>query len=52
MKQQLAEVEAIANSSDAPTFANTIEAMERSGALLTRVSQVFFNITQSNNTSY
>jgi peptidyl-dipeptidase Dcp len=48
MKQQIAEVEAIANSSEAPTFANTIEAMERSGALLTRASKVFFNLTQSN----
>lgn len=28
---QLAEIELIANNSEAPTFANTIEAMERSG---------------------
>ena len=42
MKQQLAEIEAIANNPDAPTFANTIEAMERSGALLRRVQRVFF----------
>src|SRR5207253_5089203 len=48
MKQNLAEVNAIANSSEAPTFANTIEAMERSGALITRVAKVFFNLTQSN----
>src|SRR5919206_146626 len=39
MKRQLAEVQIIANKADAPTFANTIEAMERSGALLTRVSK-------------
>src|SRR5436853_3919554 len=48
MKRQLAEIETIANRPEAPTFANTIEAMERSGALLTRVNKVFFNLTQSN----
>jgi len=48
MKRQRAEIDAIANDAAAPTFANTIEAMERSGALLTRVSKVFFNLTQSN----
>ena len=48
MKRQRAEIDAIANDPAAPTFANTLEAMERSGALLTRVSKVFFNITESN----
>ena len=48
MKRQLAEVQTIASNPDAPTLANTIEAMERSGALLTRVAKVFFNLTQSN----
>ena len=48
MKQQLAEIEKIANQADAPTFANTIEAMERSGALLTRVAKVFFALAQAN----
>src|SRR6266566_4179490 len=38
MKRQIAEVEAIANNPDAPTFENTIVAMERSGDLLTRVA--------------
>ncbi|HEX3557670.1 MAG TPA: peptidyl-dipeptidase Dcp [Pyrinomonadaceae bacterium] len=47
MKRQLVEVEAIADSAGPPTFANTIEAMERSGALLTRVSHVFFCLTQA-----
>jgi peptidyl-dipeptidase Dcp len=47
MKQQLAEVEAIANNPQPPTFDNTIVAMERSGALLTRVSHVFFGLTQA-----
>ncbi|HEX9492176.1 MAG TPA: dipeptidyl carboxypeptidase II, partial [Thermoanaerobaculia bacterium] len=48
MKRQIAEVEAIANNPDAPTFENTIVAMEKSGDLLTRVAKVFFNLAQSN----
>jgi peptidyl-dipeptidase Dcp len=48
MKVQLREIDAIANDPAPPTFANTIEAMERSGALLTRASKIFFNLTQSN----
>src|SRR5947209_4605177 len=48
MKRQLVEIDTIANSAEPPTFANTIEAMERSGALLTRVSHVFFGLTQAN----
>ncbi len=48
MKRNLAEVEAIANNPEPPTFANTIEAMERSGDLLTRAAKIFFNLAQSN----
>ncbi len=48
MKRQLAEIAAIADDPARPTFANTIEAMERSGQLLTRVAKVFFNMDQSN----
>ncbi|HEX7723898.1 MAG TPA: M3 family metallopeptidase [Pyrinomonadaceae bacterium] len=48
MKTQLAEIDAIANNPASPTFANTLEAMERSGALLTRVTKVFFNLTTAN----
>jgi len=48
MKQQLAEVEKIAAQSESPTFDNTIVAMERSGALLTRVSKVFSALVQAN----
>src|SRR6185436_18526814 len=48
MKDQLAEIEKIANDPAPPTFANTLEAMERSGALLTRVTKVFFNLTTAN----
>ena len=48
MKRQLAQVDTIANDPQPPTFANTIEAMERSGDLLTRTAKVFFNLVQSN----
>src|SRR5215831_4684632 len=48
MKDQLVEIDKIANNPAPPTFANTLEAMERSGALLTRVTKVFFNLTTAN----
>jgi peptidyl-dipeptidase Dcp len=48
MKRQIAEIEAIANNPEPPTFENTILAMEKSGDLLTRVAKVFFNLAQSN----
>src|SRR3954466_7724037 len=48
MKRELAEIQAIANNPDAPTLANTIEAMEKAGALLRRVQRVFGGMTQSN----
>lgn len=48
MAEQLEEIEAIANNPEPPTFENTIVAMERSGQLLTRVSEVFYNLTSSN----
>ncbi|HEY4529859.1 MAG TPA: peptidyl-dipeptidase Dcp [Luteimonas sp.] len=47
MRQHLAEVRAIADSAEPPTFANTIEALERSGALLTRAASVFFAMTSA-----
>ena len=48
MKQSLEEIEAIANNQAPPTFANTIEAMEKSGRLLSRVQRVFGGMTQAN----
>ena len=47
MKLQLAEMEAIATQKEAPTFENTIVAIEKSGALLTRVRNVFSNMTSA-----
>jgi len=44
MDEQLAQVRAIAKSSQAPTFENTIAAMERSGRALDRVAAIFFNL--------
>ena len=43
-----AEVRAIADSAAAPTFANTIEALERSGQMLDRVIAVFGALTAAN----
>ncbi|MEX1122663.1 MAG: M3 family metallopeptidase [Balneolales bacterium] len=48
IEQQLAEIEEIASNPEAPTFKNTIVAMEKSGDLLTRVSRVFFNMASAN----
>ena len=39
------EVAAIAGSAEAPTFANTIEALDASGQFLERVGAVFYNLT-------
>ena len=48
MKQHLAEIEAIAGSKAAPSFDNTITAMERSGRMLDRVANTFFSVAQAN----
>jgi peptidyl-dipeptidase Dcp len=48
MAEQRKEIDAIAKNSAAPTFENTVVAMERSGQLLTRVSSVFGNLSASN----
>jgi len=44
MRQQLAEIETIASNPEPATVENTLEAMERSGALLLRTSKVFGNL--------
>ncbi len=48
MRQQSLEIEAIANNKAAPTFENTVVAMERSGQLLNRVSTVFSSMVGAN----
>jgi peptidyl-dipeptidase Dcp len=47
MRIELGEIEQIARNPEAPTFENTIVAMERSGVLLTRVRRVFSNLTSA-----
>ncbi|HWW69082.1 MAG TPA: M3 family metallopeptidase [Duganella sp.] len=48
MRQQLKEIDAIANNKTPATFDNTIVAMEKSGALLTRVQTTFGNLQGAN----
>ena len=48
IKLQKAEVDKIINNTEKPTFENTIEAMEKSGKLLTKVSSVFYNLNSAN----
>jgi len=49
MQRHLREVQAIAEQPAAPTFQNTVAALDRSGALLERVSNVFFAMKSSMN---
>ncbi|WP_396632150.1 M3 family metallopeptidase [Maribacter sp. R86514] len=42
-----AEIDAITNNTEAPTFENTIEALEFSGQQLDRISSVFFNLNSA-----
>ena len=51
IKQQLDEVNKIAENTDAPTFENTLMALEKSGALLRRVNGVFNLLTGANTDS-
>ena len=45
LNQARTEIDAIAADPEPPTFANTIEALERGGSSLDRVASVFFNLT-------
>ncbi len=48
IKQHDMEVAAITDNAAEPTFENTILPLDKSGKLLTRVSKVFFNMTEAN----
>ena len=48
MADHLKEIEVIADDPAAPTFDNTIAAMEKSGRMLDRVSLAFFGVVQAN----
>ncbi|HEY2143690.1 MAG TPA: M3 family metallopeptidase, partial [Candidatus Udaeobacter sp.] len=48
MRDQLKEVEAVANNSEKPTFENTVVALERTGRLLDRAERTFSNLNACN----
>ncbi|HST72189.1 M3 family metallopeptidase [Kocuria rosea] len=50
MAHDLANVEAVLTDPAAPTFANTVEVLERGGLFLDRVESVFFTLTAAHNT--
>ena len=50
IRQQEAEIAAIISNTEAPTFENVVEAYEKSGAVLGRVTSVLFNISESDAT--
>jgi peptidyl-dipeptidase Dcp len=47
MREQLAEIEAIAGQAAPPSFRNTVEALDRCGRLFSRISKLFGNLTVS-----
>jgi peptidyl-dipeptidase Dcp len=48
MREQLKEVDLVANNSEKPTFENTVVALERTGRLLDRAEQTFSNLNACN----
>ena len=48
--EKRADIDAIIANPEAPTFANTIDALELSGKILEKVSSIFFNLNESENT--
>lgn len=49
-EEKRADIKAIIENSDAPTYANTIDALEMSGRTLDKVGAIFFNLNESENT--
>lgn len=49
IEQQSNEIDSIANNTDAPTFENTIVALDNSGEILSRVSRVFSGVKGAEN---
>ena len=47
IEEAKAEVDAIVSNTDAPTFTNTLEALEDSGETLTKVTSAFFNLNSA-----
>ena len=50
IKQEKAEIEAILNNTDAPTFENTIVAYTRTGSFLDKVTPVLYGLNSANTT--
>ena len=50
MKQEKAEIEAILNNTDPPTFENTIVAYTRTGSFLGKVTPVLYHLNSENTT--
>ena len=48
MREQLEEVDTVANSPEKPTFDNTVVALERTGRLLDRAERTFSNLNACN----
>src|ERR1700748_1043008 len=48
MRQELAEIDAIANNPAPPTFDNTLVAMEKAGRMLSRTQAAFGAVAQAN----
>jgi peptidyl-dipeptidase Dcp len=48
MAQQLKEIKAITDNTAAPTFDNTLVALEKSGRLLDRAGSAFYGVSQAN----
>ena len=47
IKKTKSEIDEITSNSETPTFENTIEALEFSGAQLDRVTSIFFNLNSA-----
>lgn len=50
MKQQLHEIDSIVSIAEAPTFENTLVALQRTGSILTRTSEIFFGLASADGT--
>lgn len=52
IEEENQEIEQIVNNPDTPTFENTIEALESTGELLAKVTEVFFNLLSAETTDF
>lgn len=46
-KEQKAEIDSIVNNSEAPTFENTLVALDRAGMTMDSISGIFFNVLEA-----